>query len=84
MEAIEKSIENYQNLNSPNSNHIIFNNKEFCKYMGICSKTAQKWRDQRLITYTKVGREIYYTMTNILLMLENHEYKSFGEMNKAA
>ena len=59
-----------------NPNHIIFSNKELAKYLGVCCKTLQKWRDQGIISYSKIGRELFYTMKNVQKMLDDHRFPS--------
>lgn len=58
-------------LSSP-PNQVILTNKELCELMKVCSKTAQKWRDEGKVSYSKIGREIFYKLSDVLSMLDNH------------
>lgn len=57
-------------------NKIILSNKEFQDKLGIGRKTAQKWRDGGLITYAKIGKQIFYKYSDILDMIERHKVHS--------
>ena len=61
------------------SSRIILTNKELCAQLKVCSRTAQKWRDNGLITYSKIGREIFYKYSDVLHMIESHETKSIKQ-----
>ena len=76
MEKIDQVIEMVRLL-QPNPKHVIYSNKEFCFVFGICVKTAQKWRDKGYVEYTKIGREIFYTLDDCLKMLEVHKSKPY-------
>ncbi len=52
--------------------HTFFDNQEFLQIMNISKRTAQTWRDSKLISYTQIGSKIYYRMVDILNMLNNH------------
>jgi len=55
---------------------VILSNKEFQDKMGISRKTAQKWRDNGKITYSKIGREIYYKLSDVLEMLDRFKIEA--------
>lgn len=63
-------------ISSP-PNHIILTNKELCAMLKVSSKTVQKWRDNSLISYSKIGREIFYRLSDVLDMLDQHKQESF-------
>jgi hypothetical protein len=58
---------------------IIITNKELCGRLKVCSRTVQKWRDNGLITYSKIGREIFYKYSDVLHMIESHETRSIKQ-----
>lgn len=43
----------------------VYPNKEACKYLNVCSKTLQNYRDSGLIRFSQAGRKIYYTQSNL-------------------
>lgn len=55
---------------------LIITNKQLCEKLNVCSKTVQKWRDNGLITYSKIGREIFYKYSDVLAMLDDHKVES--------
>jgi len=75
--AISDLIEKVSFITS-NPDQIILSNKQLQELMGISRKTAQKWRDNGLINYYKIGREIFYRKSDILKMLDNHLVPSFS------
>ena len=59
-----------KNITSP-SEHFI-DNDTFAKLMGVSSRTAQKWRDNGLIGFSKLGKKIYYRMSDVDQFLKDH------------
>lgn len=57
---------------SDNPKHRIFDNKELVKYLNVSLRTLQKWRDTGVIRHRKVDRKIFYTLSDVLDMLERH------------
>ena len=51
---------------------IILTNKELCALLKVCSKTVQKWRDNGILTYSKIGREFFYKYSDVLSMIDTH------------
>ncbi len=65
-----------KNIISP-SEHFI-DNDAFIKLMGISSRTAQTWRDQGIIGFSKRGKKIYYRMSDIDQFLKDHHREPFA------
>lgn len=61
---------------SSNPKHIILKNKEAQELLGISPKTLIKYRNEGWIKYSKVGGEVFFTLKDILEMLENHSVQS--------
>ena len=53
-----------------------FSNDEFMDLMSISVRTAQLWRDQRLISYSQISGKIYYRMSDIQQLLDDNYHKS--------
>lgn len=51
---------------------VFVDNQEFLQIMNVSKRTAQAWRDQKVITYSQVGNKIYYRMGDILKLLEKN------------
>ena len=74
--GVEESIKNMSDVVtklSPRPEHIILNNKDIAELLKVSSKTVQKWRDNGLISYSKVGREIFYKLSDVLEFLDDHK-----------
>lgn len=53
-----------------------FSNEEFMELMSISVRTAQLWRDEGLIGYSKLSGKIYYKMSDIQKLLNDSYHKS--------
>ncbi|MDC1309123.1 helix-turn-helix domain-containing protein [Saprospiraceae bacterium] len=51
----------------------IFTNKQLQNLLNVSRKTCQHWRDCRIITFSQVGKLIFYRMSDIHEMLDNHK-----------
>lgn len=56
--------------------HVFVDQVEFCQIMNIEKSTAYVWRNQGLISYSKIGKTIYYKMTDIIQFLDNHRIEA--------
>jgi phage antirepressor YoqD-like protein len=52
---------------------IILNNADLLHIFNISPRTLIKWRDENLITYSKVGNKIFYRVEHIIEFLDNHK-----------
>lgn len=68
LDKIEASVRIKQKI----PEQTFFDNQEFLQIMNISKRTAQTWRDSKLIAYSQVGSKIYYRMADILNMLNTH------------
>ena len=53
-----------------------FSNEEFMELMCISVRTAQLWRDEGLIGFSKLSGKIYYKMSDIQKLLDDSYHKS--------
>ena len=53
-------------------------NQEFIILMKISKRTAQTWRDEGKISFCQVGSKIYYKMSDVEKLLNEHYNKSFS------
>jgi Helix-turn-helix domain len=61
-----------------NPDDVFVDNQEFLQIMNISKRTAQAWRDQKVIAFSQVGNKIYYRMGDITKLLkENRTEASF-------
>ena len=54
---------------------VFFDNQEFMKLMNISKRTAQEWRNKKVIEFSQVGNKIYYRLSDIQRLL-NDNYNS--------
>lgn len=51
-------------------------NAELCKQLSISKRTAQTYRDKKLISYSQVGSKILYKSADVEAFLLKHHIKS--------
>ena len=54
---------------------VFFDNQEFMLLMNISKRTAQEWRNKKIIEFSKVGNKIYYRLSDIKKLL-NDKYNT--------
>ncbi len=47
-------------------------NQDFLRLMGISKLTASTWRSRRKISYSKIGKKIYYKRSDIAQLIQKH------------
>ena len=48
---------------------VFFDNQQFMKLMNISKRTAQEWRNKKIIEFSQVGNKIYYRLSDIKKLL---------------
>jgi len=51
---------------------VFFDNQEFMKLMNISKRTAQEWRNKKIIEFSQVGNKIYYRLSDIQKLLNDN------------
>ena len=51
---------------------VFVDNQEFLQIMNISKRTAQAWRDQKVVAFSQVGNKIYYRMGDITKLLQKN------------
>jgi hypothetical protein len=69
MEAILK-------LKQGDPEDVFVDNQEFLQIMNVSKRTAQAWRDQKVIAFSQVGNKIYYRMGDITRLLEKNRVEA--------
>ena len=54
---------------------VFFDNGEFMKLMNISKRTAQEWRNKKIILFTQVGNKIYYKLSDVKKLLNDNYNK---------
>jgi len=47
-------------------------NAEFLQLMKISKRTAQTWRDEKIIAFSQVGAKIYYRLSDVEQLLKSN------------
>ena len=55
-----------------NLDDVFLDNQDFLMLMNVSKRTAQQWRTDGVIAFSQVGAKIYYRMSDVLDMLEQH------------
>ena len=89
MEAVILTSEQYNELvakldqlnatiesNNKNPQEPFLDNQEFIQLMHISKRTAQTWRDNKVIPYSQIGSKIYYKMKDVEVLLDKNYNKS--------
>lgn len=73
---IDKIHSLIQRTNQAGRISALIDNSEFCKLLGISKRTAQSYRDKKLISFSQIGSKIYYKSTDVEAFLQKHHIKS--------
>ena len=60
---------------------VFYDNQEFLQIMNISKRTADYWRTENIITYSQVGNKIYYTLADILELLQRSKIPANNSIN---
>ena len=52
-------------------------NQEFLLLLKISKRTAQTWRDEGKISFSQVGSKIYYKLSDVEKLMQEHYNKAF-------
>jgi len=76
LEKIEERLDEFilllKEKQRTNPEEVFFDNQEFLQLMNVSKRTAQYWRDTRLIGYCQIGNKLYYRLSDVLLFLNKH------------
>ena len=73
MEEIKKTVSEIKSILLKGSNsNLLYISNDFNKLMGISDSTAKTWRKEGKIGYSIIGNKIFYTVSDINEMLQNH------------
>ena len=54
---------------------VFFDNQEFMLLMNISKRTAQEWRNKKIIEFSQVGNKSYYSLSDIKKLLNENYIK---------
>lgn len=72
-----EAIQNQLNTKADPKKETFLDNQEFLLLMKISKRTAQTWRDEGKISFSQVGSKIYYKLSDVEKLLQEHYNKSF-------
>lgn len=66
-ELIQKldSLKHLLTQKQKDPSNLFVDNQEFIQLMNISKRTAQKWRDEGIISFSQIGSKIYYSMADV-------------------
>lgn len=59
-----------------------FTNEEFMELMSVSVRTAQLWRDQKLIAFSQISGKLYYRLSDIQKFLDENYHESISKQSK--
>ena len=71
------TIQSQLNSKADPKKETFLDNQEFLLLMKISKRTAQAWRDEGKISFSQVGSKIYYKLSDVEKLLQEHYNKSF-------
>lgn len=74
LKTLVKSINSIADIFSMHPDTPI-DNSDFIRVMHISKRTAQDWRDKKVIPYIKIRGKIYYQVKDIKALLEKHYHR---------
>ena len=70
-------IQSQLTLKADPKKETFIDNQELLQLMKISKRTAQTWRDEGKISFSQVGSKIYYKLSDVEKLLQEHYNKSF-------
>lgn len=67
------------NVKNDSKKDTFLDNQEFLILMKISKRTAQTWRDEGRISFSQVGNKIYYKLSDVEKLLNEHYNKAFSK-----
>lgn len=55
------------------ANEIIYDDVDLRNYLKVSKRTTAQWREDDKIINSKIGGKIFYKLSNILKMIDEHE-----------
>jgi hypothetical protein len=70
-------IQSQLTLKADPKKETFIDNQELLQLMKISKRTAQTWRDEGKISFSQVGSKIYYKLSDVEKLLQEHYNKAF-------
>lgn len=77
LESISGRIDDlvFESKKSRNPEHVILDNKEASEILKISVETLKNWREEGLLPYSKVKSKVYYTLSDIIELVQSNYVK---------
>jgi hypothetical protein len=59
----------------------VYSKLRLAKELGVCVRTIDKWMASGIISYSKVGRRVFFHPKDVESMLSSYRRKSFREID---
>ena len=79
MDELESALAEKQK----NPEDVFLDNQEFIQLMNISKRTSQTWRDEGYISYTTVGKKVYFLMSDVKELLGVNYKKAVWKSTKS-
>lgn len=64
-------------INQPN----VYSKAELAKELGVCVRTIDKWMASGMISFSKIGRRVFFHPKDVESMLNSYRRKSLREID---
>ena len=71
------AISSQLNAKTAPKKETFLDNQEFLLLLKISKRTALTWRDEGRISFSQVGNKIYYKLSDVEKLMQEHYNKSF-------
>ena len=61
---------------------VIYDDVDLRNYLKVSKRTCASWREKGLITYSKLGGKIYYKLSDILSLINQHQIQAINSSLK--
>ncbi len=72
LERFETLLNTLENRILQDPELVLLDNADLLQLFKISHKTAQNWRDNKVIAYSQIGNKIYYRLSDINKLLDNN------------
>lgn len=72
LERFETLLNNLENKFSKDPDLVLLDNADLLQLFKISHKTAQNWRDNKVIAYSQINNKIYYRLSDVNKLLDNN------------
>ena len=88
IDGIERFIHVQQSHSTPNTDEVWLDKDTVCAYLKISRRTLQRYRSDKTISYSMVGKKSYYALSEIRRLLRErcipHNEASLRELSEKA